>query len=309
MEHLPTQKRHRLIASKRSTFSRSMLLLSFFAAGFALVTILFDSEVTEQNVSFTICLFVAALFFIDRVGAWSSETFAEQEHNELIHKLNQQAEKLPSLITARHDIIIMPRSEQAVDYVNSKLEYTSTVRNTVLRFGSDAANSFSDEYQKALLGRMELIKTNNIEWYDIISIHSLKPLETFLSGLAGANSGYLYEYKLLDDRTVPMMQVMILSYNGDYGKEVLFGWEFANYKAAPVFVTKNPAIVSFFEKYFEHFYEHHAKDPSTALKELPTGLGSETAKPPAPAHHNDVKDTNISTPASSDGSHSPSSTS
>jgi hypothetical protein len=122
------------------------------------------------------------------------------------------------------------------------------VQNTVFRYGVTKPDTNRQDYEKWVLAKMDLL----IEGKKIQEVFDHNVPEYELFKLLQENKGkrrILFEGYFLPRDTENLIGMTIFGYANNC-REIFFGRDLKHLYFEPVFRTKNPEVVEFFEKYF-----------------------------------------------------------
>jgi hypothetical protein len=198
-------------------------------------------------------LFTSALL-IDKIGLVFSNYSLENDEKDLKMRIERQ----PSLFAGRHDVVAFINDSEGMKYCAAVVTLAISVKNTVLRYKSFGPESLeehqSDAYDAWLAFKVKSIKESRCTWTEIVSTKlggNALPKAQYLDGQS--SSSRFYSYRSLDEDNHPMIQMTLFQLaNGT--KELVFGWEFPGVPHGSCFLTRNEEIISYFDKYFDHFW-------------------------------------------------------
>jgi hypothetical protein len=238
---------YRSIASHRNTIS-ALGQLAFNVAALAIVYFSYSqNEPSVNKILIPIFILFASTFIVDKVGGVFSGYSFDRDH------LNMERlyEELPNILVGNHDIVTFPSRIEGLKYATYLCEFSSHVRNTVIRYGSNRTSTAQDEeYMNLLKAKKKSLKDNDCVWTEILSdyLGDDDPAIKLVNEIQNTTRYYVC---YVDDVHMPMVQMFIFEFT-DRDKEVIFGWEFPGMEQGASFATRNRKIVDYFETYFEY---------------------------------------------------------
>ncbi len=184
---------------------------------------------------------------IEKIGDVFAAYTADTEHDEREREIRQNRAE----ILGTHDIQYFPTHNEGYKHSIRLAETATDIRNVVLRYGERDTTSRSDDIYREWVDAKVRAARRNVPFKEIVSTH-LKSSDLGRKFIRGLESDANYRPRTIDDKAVPMMQMIIFRF-GKEG-EVVFGWEFHDHLHGACFASRNIELVNFFERYFDlHF--------------------------------------------------------
>jgi len=203
-----------------------------------------------RDILMPILFLFATMIVVDKFGAVFSGRSFDEERQEV----TDLVQTLPSLMSKSHDVVTFSSRARGYTYCINAAEFAISVKNTVIRYGDDAAASPNDyDYAAWREAKYKSITTSHCEWYEIVSNYLARdnPQISLFDKTKLRRTNYHSRY--IDDVKCPMVQMTIFDFH-EY-REVIFGWEFPELEQGMCFLTRNDRVVAYFDKYFMHHYD------------------------------------------------------
>jgi hypothetical protein len=218
----------------------------------------FPSVATSASIVQPVFWMFAGLFVADKLGGLATAFFSDRAQD----KIEGFYDALPHLLAKDRDIRAFKTRDAGYNHCIELSRTATLVKNTVLRYGARETSQKVDRVYHAWLdAKNHSVRTGICTtWIEIVSLR-LKPNDSQckLMNELRSTCGNVYEAKIIDDTTCPMVQMTIFEF-GDEGrkKEILFGWEFVKAPGSS-FSSQNDQLIDYFERYFDYHYENIAK--------------------------------------------------
>jgi hypothetical protein len=214
-----------------------------------------ESEVTNTFIVTVIFGLFAANLTIDLVVKSVHEYFADREENAILARLNE----LPGNIANHADIVVFSDKNAGMTHCINAASKALVIRNNILRYGRTASSDPDDPvYKKWRAAKETSITSLKTVWREIVSTH-LNPNDPQVTFSRRMNERVVeshYDWRSLDDRSCPMVQMTLFEFGASIPSEVIFGWEFPHAWQGPCILTRNPETVEYFKKYFDFHFDN-----------------------------------------------------
>jgi hypothetical protein len=224
-----------------------------------------NEEITNRYLLLALFSLSAGIIGINLITTAVQEYLADDDKNEVLRRI----ELLPGLIAHNSDLIIFRDRNTGYQYCIEACAKAKSVRNNILRYGlSTSADPDDAVYKTWLAAKEKSVESLDVPWKEIVSAHlDENDGQVKLSKLLARHGPRYYDWRRLDDRMCPMVQMTLFEF--DNHSEVIFGWEFPGIWRGPSIMTRNKETVQYFEKYFDHCFD---PKPSSITKESQNNL-------------------------------------
>jgi hypothetical protein len=228
-----------------SSFTSTQQWSIGFTAFSAIVgAVLYAVFVKENSLTYcSIIIWSAATLMFDRITRYSFENRANLE----MEKFN----------LARPDLRCLGTSVEGIRWFCDNLDGLAAIDNTIFNRVRGGFVWIPEEMEKYVAGFKKSLE-NGCYLRDLVLDTQKSAVVEFYQSLnekqkKGYNAAEL-------STTVPLFQMMILKYHSSRVRSdvVLFGWTTIDPRDSKVFLSSDVGTVSYFEKYFDEVYKHHA---------------------------------------------------
>ena len=274
--------------SRRTTISIGLSIVGFIGMIAILIGFALNRDIRSSNLVIPLYVSFIMFYFSERVSSILTDVASDKETQYLRREIEESATKaqklredigcdlnniheilnqLPSLLAGRHDITSFASEADGLRHAINLANMAIEVKNTVLRYGIKSSLSpYGDLYKKWIETKRESIQSSRAcGWMEIVSTHlsDEDPQRIFMNEVAESAK---YEKSFIDDINHPMIQMAIFSYS-DGSREIMLGHSFPRIKTGTVFITKNDAIIQYFERYYMYWFDRGVSEPKIPVTE------------------------------------------
>jgi hypothetical protein len=188
-------------------------------------------------------LFVAFAVFLAQ-DRWIAVTrlFAEDEREQRWQKDIEDIKSLRLDERIKH----LGGSGQGLTWAAKAMsEGAISIKDIIIRTSKNITYLGNDAHKIYLAQVEEFISKPNTKYVVVGNDHGLNMVSQWASKRLGSDQLVVYFARI----NFPITNLVIIEYPNK-PKEVLFGWDYDNNNLAPVFCTRNPQIVAYFEGLF-----------------------------------------------------------
>ena len=202
--------------------------------------------------------FLVPLFISERIAVWLERADLRAEGAASTDRYLAEVQNVREMLKSTVDIVTFPSPAAAMEYVIANVPRARNVVDTrvffsvaeddadVARHRKDRASRYDDSRSRAL--------SAGAIWRDLYSENRKADLSEHYAWMASQDGDFAYAARVFPAGQ-PIINFIIIDYDGNTS-DLLFGWGYHKLdKQGAVFLTRDPAMVVFFRKYYDLLWD------------------------------------------------------